>query len=102
MVQDVLDELLQTEKAAADLVARAEQAAARRAQDADQQIQRLQAELKQELKQKRLEQKAELEAEYAKAAALAQKKTGAKLEKLKLDRAELSGAADYLAQKILA
>jgi len=102
MSQDVLDELLETEKAAAELVERAEKAAVRLARDTEEKIRQMQTDLKQELKQKRLDLKTELDAEYARAAAGARKKTEAGLEKLKPAKDALADTAEYLAQEILA
>jgi gas vesicle protein len=102
MAQDVLDELLQTEKEAADLIARAEKDVLRRAKAVAEEIRQRQQELKQELKQKRQTLKTELETEQAQEAVKARKKTETKLEKLKVARPALNSAAEYLVQKILA
>ena len=102
MAQDVLDELLQTEKAAADLIVRAEKDALRRTKAAEEKIRQMQTELKQELKQKRQALKAELEEEQAQDAVKARQKTETKLEKLKVAKPALDSAAEQLVQKILA
>ena len=102
MAQDILDELLQTEKEAAELVAQAENDAMRKTRGSEQKIQKLQNEWKEELKQKRLAFQNDLEAGYSKEAGQAQEKTEAKLEKLKVNKTTLSAAADHLIQKILA
>jgi len=102
MSKDVLDELLETEKAAAELVASAEKIAVEAALGIEEQIRGMQTELKQELKQKRLALKTELDAEYARAAAGARKKTEVRLEKLKPAKDALADAVEYLAQEILA
>ncbi|MDR2431751.1 MAG: hypothetical protein LBD99_05820 [Candidatus Margulisbacteria bacterium] len=102
MTQDVLAEIIETEKAAADLIARAKKAAVLKMQETERRISAQEQELKQELKHQRQALQKELETEYAKETAKARQKTAARLEKIKLTEADLSGAADYLAQKILA
>jgi len=102
MAQDILDELLQTEKTAGELISRAEKAAELRIKAAEKKIQQMHDELKQELKQKRQTLKADIEAECAREAAKVSKKTDTKLEELKVTRSMLDKTAAYLAQKILA
>jgi hypothetical protein len=102
MAQDILDELLQTEKAAADLIAKAEQDTARLARETEQKILNLQAEFKQELKQKKLALQEELKTLHAKEAAHAAQKAKTQLAKLAVSREALANAADFLTAKILA
>ena len=102
MAQDVLDELLQTEKAGAELIAKAEQDAARLARETEQKILGLQAELKQELKQKKLALQEELKTLYAREAARAAQKAETQLAKLAVSKDALAAAADFLTDKILA
>jgi hypothetical protein len=101
MAQDILDELLQTEKAAANLIAKAEQDAARLARETEQKILTLQTELKQELKQKKLTLQEELKTLYAKEAARAAQKAETQLAKLEVSKDALADAATFLTDKIL-
>ncbi|MDR1453476.1 MAG: hypothetical protein LBJ25_05840 [Candidatus Margulisbacteria bacterium] len=102
MTQDILDELLQTEKAAAGLIASAERDAACLARETEQKILGLQAELKQELKQNKLALQEELKTLYAKEAVQAAQKTRTQLAGLAVSKDTLAEAAAFLTEKILA
>ena len=102
MAQDILDELLQTEKDAAELIAQAQKTAVRITKESEQKIQQIQNEWRAELKQKRQIFRNDLETAFAKEATHAQKKTESNLAKIKVSKTDLSAAADYLVKKVLA